>query len=204
DIEQLVLSYCDVLFYPLVDEVYPPGYSGKQYDLGKIETILEGKFRPGHFQGVCQVMDRLLHIVEPGTLYLGQKDYQQCLVIKKLVQLLGKENEIKLNFVETKREPDGLAMSSRNLRLTPEQRQKAVAIFKCLTFIKENYLKADLLKLKKCATDTLTSEGFNVDYVEIADAEDLRIVAHPTSRSLVALVAATIGGVRLIDNILLN
>ncbi|MBD0331291.1 MAG: pantoate--beta-alanine ligase, partial [Chitinophagaceae bacterium] len=107
DIEQLVLSYCDVLFYPLADEVYPPGYSGKQYDLGKIETILEGKFRLGHFQGVCQVMDRLLHIVEPGTLYLGQKDYQQCLVIKKLVQLLGKENEIKLNFVETKREPDG-------------------------------------------------------------------------------------------------
>ena len=83
DIEQLISAGCDILFLPTVEEVYPPTWSKKHFDLGPIENILEGFYRPGHFQGVCMVVHRLLDIVQPGRMYLGQKDYQQCMVIKK-------------------------------------------------------------------------------------------------------------------------
>src|SRR5215212_8351624 len=94
DIEQLIRAGCDILFLPSVDEMYPAGHSKKHYPLGRIETILEGYYRPGHFQGVCQIVDRLLDIVRPDNLYLGQKDFQQCMVIRKLLQLLGKDGDI--------------------------------------------------------------------------------------------------------------
>ena len=87
---------CDVLFLPSVDEIYPNGTNASShYDLGYLETILEGKYRPGHFQGVCMVVHRLLEIVKPDNLYIGQKDYQQCMVIKKLIELIGLEKLIK-------------------------------------------------------------------------------------------------------------
>src|SRR6185503_13424353 len=111
------------------------------YELGFMETVLEGKFRPGHFQGVCQVMHRLLEIVLPNNLYLGQKDYQQCMVIKKLIELIGLNDTIKVNICPTLREVDGLAMSSRNTRLLPDERIKATTISAALRYIKEN-LKA--------------------------------------------------------------
>src|SRR4030095_12955791 len=102
------------LFLPSVEEIYPnwPGIEPKQYDLGVLEKILEGKFRPGHFQGVCMVVHRLLDIVRPHRLYLGQKDYQQCMVIKRLIEIIGMKEEIKLVIGPTLREPGGLAMSS--------------------------------------------------------------------------------------------
>ena len=86
DIEQLVASKCDILFLPSTSEIYPPAYLKKNYDLGSIEHNLEGYYRPGHFQGVCEVVDRLLDIITPDNLYLGQKDFQQCMVIKKLLE----------------------------------------------------------------------------------------------------------------------
>ncbi len=130
---------CDVLFIPAVDDIYPSGTTAlTHYELGFLETILEGKFRPGHFQGVCQVMHRLLEIVLPDNLYLGQKDYQQCMVIKKLIELIGLDNKIKVNICPTLREDDGLAMSSRNTRLDPEDRIRAATISAALRYIKEN------------------------------------------------------------------
>jgi pantoate--beta-alanine ligase len=117
DIEQLISHSCDVLFMPSVEEMYPAAYIKKQYPIGEIENKLEGYHRPGHFQGVCQAVDRLLEIVQPHNFYLGQKDYQQCMVIKKLLEMTGRENSIQLNIVPTVREEVGLAMSSRNLRL---------------------------------------------------------------------------------------
>ena len=87
DIEALLQVDCDILFLPPVSEIYPSYYQKKHYELGPMETILEGKFRPGHFQGVCQVVDRLLTIVDPDHLYLGQKDFQQCMVLKKMVSI---------------------------------------------------------------------------------------------------------------------
>lgn len=203
DMERLLASGCDLLFLPRKDEIYPEGYAAKKYDLGYLETILEGKYRPGHFQGVCQAVDRLLSVVNPQTLYLGQKDYQQCMIIKKLLALTGREN-ITVKIVPTEREESGLAMSSRNLRLTPEQRDKAVAIYKTLTFLKAHISKKSIADLLKEGMGFLKSSGFDVDYIAIADAGDLSAVKEIKNKKVVALIAATIGNIRLIDNMLLN
>lgn len=203
DIEQLVFNNCDVLFLPNVEEIYPAGYVKKNYNLGNIENILEGFYRPGHFQGVCEVVDRLLEIIEPDNLYLGQKDFQQCIVIKKLISLLEKEDVIKLNIAPTIREADGLAMSSRNLRLNDEQRKLANSIFKELNFIKEHFKDQPLDELKQAAESHLRQKGFKVDYVEIANENDLSTAVN-VSEKLVALAAAATGNIRLIDNIVLN
>lgn len=203
DIEQLIFNNCDVTFLPAVEEIYPSDYVKKQYELGPVETILEGFYRPGHFQGVCQVVDRLLEIIRPDNLYLGQKDFQQCIVIKKLIMLLGKKNEIRLNIEPTIREADGLAMSSRNLRLNAEQRGLANSIYRELSYIKQHLKDKSLNELKISAKDHLTQKGFKVDYVEIANENDLS-TAEDTSGKLVALAAAATGNVRLIDNLVLN
>jgi pantoate--beta-alanine ligase len=203
DIEQLISHQCDVLFLPPVEEMYPADFVKKEYALGEIENRLEGHYRPGHFQGVCQAVDRLLQIVQPDNLYMGQKDYQQCMVIRKLLELTGREQSIRLNIVSTVREADGLAMSSRNLRLDEEQRKLAASIFNELNFIKEHIQENSLEELKKNASEHLTQKGFKVDYVEIANAEDLS-TANNTAGKLVALAAAATGNVRLIDNIVLN
>jgi pantoate--beta-alanine ligase len=195
----------DILFLPSVTEMYPDGMgSKKHYELGELETLLEGSFRPGHFQGVCQVVERLLQIVEPHQLFLGQKDYQQCMVLQKLIELDGFNTQ--LNISPTLREKDGLAMSSRNMRLSAEQRQKATAIYKVLTRIKEQFDADSVELLQRQAAENLLAAGFSkIDYVSIADAATL----HPLNDSdknkkAVALVAAFMGEVRLIDNLLLN
>lgn len=206
DIYLLEKAGCDILFLPSVAEIYPDGFNNhKQYDLGKLETLLEGKFRPGHFQGVCMVVERLLNIVCPGKLYLGQKDYQQCMVINRLIQLMDIEKDTTLVVCPTLREPDGLAMSSRNMRLNEEERKRAVAIYNVLTSIK-NYLQpSSLITIKDKAVEKLVAKGFRVDYVEIADAITLEPVTEWDGRQkLVALVAAFNNEVRLIDNMLIN
>jgi len=206
DIELLANAGCDILFLPSVKEIYPDELSpALKYDLGYLERILEGKFRPGHFQGVCMVVHRLLEIVMPDNLYLGQKDYQQCMVIKKLLALTGLSNAILVNICPTLRESDGLAMSSRNVRLSEHERKKATAIFRNLSFIKENLTTGDLKGLKETAFRNLSEVGFKVDYIEIADANDLSIIDDwDGQKKLVALAAAFMTEVRLIDNILLN
>lgn len=206
DILLLESAGCDILFLPSVTEIYPTGTELKnRYDLGYLEEILEGKYRPGHFQGVCAVVHRLLEIVMPDNLYIGQKDYQQCLVIKKLIGLTGMANLIKVNISTTLREKNGLAMSSRNTRLTDQEREKASAIYQSLTGIRERLSIGELGHLKQQAVSSLTKKGFKVDYIEIADAANLKIVNHWNGKQkLVAVAAAYLGEVRLIDNILLN
>lgn len=206
DIVILEAAGCDILFLPSVEEIYPGGTNTTMhYDLGPLENILEGQYRPGHFQGVCMVVHRLLEIVRPDNLYIGQKDYQQCMVIKKLIELIGMKELIRINISPTLREPGGLAMSSRNMRLSDEERKDAVSIYQALHFVKEKLEKGDLASLKKKAEDRLTRNGFKVDYVEIADATTLQIVNHwDGKQKLVALAAAFLNQVRLIDNILLN
>jgi pantoate--beta-alanine ligase len=203
DIEQLEYSECDLLFLPSVDEIYSLDYNIRHYNLGRLENILEGYYRPGHFQGVCQVVDRLLNIINPDSLYLGQKDFQQCMVIKKLIQLVNKDGTIQIFVIPTLREPDGLAMSSRNLRLNTEQRKIAPAIYNELKAIKDNIRMKNIDELKTHAIDHLTKKGFKVDYFEIAKIEDLEIATN-TSGPLIAVTAAYLGSVRLIDNLLLN
>ena len=203
DLEKLVQSGCDIVFLPPVSEIYPQGTSKKQYTLGFIETILEGKYRPGHFQGVCQVVDRLLEIVVPNNLYMGQKDFQQCMVIKKLLEITGKDKDIKLVIHPTVREADGLAMSSRNLRLEQKGKALATSIYNELSTIKARLNSDSLQKLKNNAAEHLQQKGFSIDYVEIARVSDLE-PATDTNQPLVALVAASLGQIRLIDNMLLN
>jgi pantoate--beta-alanine ligase len=204
DIDMLEKNGCDILFLPSVQEIYPEGITHQpNYDLGYLETILEGRYRPGHYQGVCQVVHRLLQIVQPNNLYLGQKDYQQCMVIKKLIELA----HLKINIIicATLRENDGLAMSSRNMRLNEQERKMAVKISEALSFIKKEIKPGYLQDLKERANQYLTAENFKVDYVEIATANDLTIVENwDGKQKLAALAAAYLNEVRLIDNMLVN
>jgi pantoate--beta-alanine ligase len=203
DIEKLLAAECDVLFIPLQAEIYAPNFVARHYDLGKLEDVLEGFYRPGHFQGVCQVVDRLLEIIQPHNLYLGAKDFQQCKVIGRLLEITGKQKEINLNIEPTLRENDGLAMSSRNLRLHPEQRKIATSIYEALTLIKENNGNHSISEMEKQASTLLLDKGFQPDYVHIADATTL-LPADETTEKKIALIAAFLGDVRLIDNLPLN
>jgi pantoate--beta-alanine ligase len=201
DLLQLEKAGCDIVFLPSVPEIYPNGTAPEQvFELGYLETILEGKYRPGHFQGVCQVVHRLLEIVRPDTLFLGRKDYQQCLVIKRLIDVSGWN--IGLDIVPTLREPSGLAMSSRNMRLSAEDREAATAIYHSLLYIKQNIGPGVIKDLVATATKMITGAGFGkIDYVTIADAGSLQEIAEWDGRQkLVVLAAAFMGGVRLIDN----
>ena len=205
DILKLEQSGCDLLFLPPIEEIYPNGIiSAIQYDLGYLETVLEGKYRPGHFQGVCQVMNRLLEIIIPNILYLGQKDYQQCMVIKKLLTIT--KPTITINVVITLRESSGLAMSSRNLRLTDKDKEKAVGLFQSLQYLRSNLVLGDLANLKMNANNILQEKGITkIDYLTIADANTLESIESWDGRKpLVGLVAAYLHEVRLIDNIILH
>lgn len=202
DINQLELATCDILFLPATPEMYKEGEVEQHYELGNLETILEGKYRPGHFQGVCIIVDKLLEIIQPTTIYLGKKDYQQCMVINKM--MITKKIETKLELCNTVREQDGLAMSSRNARLNKTERLNAAKIFESLKYIGEEIKPGNLENLKISATKFLTKNGYKVDYIEIADAQTLELVNNwDGEKKLVALVAAYLNDVRLIDNVIL-
>lgn len=206
DIYRLETTGCDILFFPPVEEMYPEGMMEKKnYDLGYLETLLEGQYRPGHFQGVCMVVEKLLSIVQPNMLYLGQKDYQQCLVIKKLIESMGLDRSLQVKICPILREKDGLAMSSRNMRLNNEERARATALYETLIFLKQNLNKGSLDDIKKEANSLLKQKGFKVDYIEIVNPETLRPINEWDSRThIIGLVAASLNDVRLIDNMVLN
>eukprot|EP01136_Pigoraptor_vietnamica_P028521 Opistho-1_new@7542 len=205
DIYLLEKAGADLLFLPSVEEVYPSGLQlSHSYDLGYLETLLEGKYRPGHFQGVCQVVHRLLALVQPTNLYLGQKDYQQCMVIRRLIDITALP--VQVQMVPTMREASGLAMSSRNLRLTEQEKGAAAIIYQRLLRIQMQLHAGKLDPLVQEASAAILAAGFDkIDYVSIADAVSLAPVTDWDGQTkLVALVAAFIGGVRLIDNLTLN
>ncbi len=206
DIAILTDAGCDVLFLPSVDEMYPKGTtSGVINDFGYLDTILEGAQRPGHFRGVGQIVKRLLDIVNPQYLYLGQKDYQQCMVIKKLLELDGKQEKIKVIICPTVREQDGLAMSSRNARLTEPQRALAGIIYQCLVSIQAKQESDNFRLVQKECMDLLTEKGFQPEYVALADADSLALLDDFTAgKPMVALIAARLGDTRLIDNMMLT
>jgi pantoate--beta-alanine ligase len=204
DIDALERAGCGMVFMPTVADMYPGGTGAvPNYDLGYLETVLEGKYRPGHFQGVCQVVHRLLQVIPADELYLGQKDYQQCMVIRKMTEITG----IRTNIIicPTLREAGGLAMSSRNMRLNEGQRKQALMIYKTLQFLNRHLKPGNLADIKQQAVGMLNDTGFKVDYVEIADAGTLEILDNWNGQTKpVALAAAFLGEVRLIDNMLLD
>jgi pantoate--beta-alanine ligase len=205
DIFLLETSKTGVLFLPSVNEVYPHGFTSEQhFDLGYLGDILEGHYRPGHFQGVCNVMYRLLEIIRPDKIFLGQKDYQQCIILKKVMQKFFPNGEFVIGDIV--READGLAMSSRNIRLSGEARTKAAGIFEALQFIRKNISNKPFHILKQQASELILEKGFDkVDYIEICDAETLLpLTEMPESKNLIVLAAAFIEGIRLIDNFIIT
>ena len=206
DIALLEAAGCHVLFMPGVTEMYPEGPDAiRAYDFGYLETILEGAQRPGHFKGVGQVVGRLLEIVEPDKLYMGQKDYQQCQVVKSLIGQMGIGDKTELVVSKTVREPDGLAMSSRNTRLTESQRAIAGIIYQCLVSIQSKQGISPFGVVEKECTDLMTAKGLAPEYVSLAGADDLTLLSdYEPGRKMVALIATKLGSVRLIDNLVLN
>lgn len=203
DIDMLEAAGCDLLFLPHVNEMYPPGDPIVHYELGFIETVLEGAFRGGHFQGVCQIVDKLLQAVTPHRLFMGQKDYQQCMVVQKMIELT--QSPVRLVVCDSVREESGLAMSSRNMRLSKTEKEQALHIIQSLRTIQSHLKPGEVDTLTEAATTLLEKKGFKVDYVAIADAQTLQpVTIWDGEQKIVALVAAYLQEVRLIDNILLK
>jgi pantoate--beta-alanine ligase len=201
DIAMLEQAGCDVLFNPQVNEMYVDNEKW-HLDIGDMEHLLEGKFRPGHYQGVMQVVNKLFNIVKPDVAFFGQKDYQQVLVISKMVELL--KMPVKLVMCPIQREPDGLAMSSRNVHLTADDRLHALILSKALNWVKDKFNAENIASLKLQAEQMISNEpGIDLEYFEIVDGDTL-YPATADTKSIVALVAARAGKTRLIDNVLIN
>lgn len=200
DMLLLEKSGCDVLFYPNADEMYGKDEGLLDVDFLGIDKRLEGEHRPGHFNGVATIVKKLFDAVAPHKAYFGQKDYQQVLVVKTMVKQLNVPIEI--IAVPTVREESGLAMSSRNLRLTDEERENAAEIYRVLVWAKENLTKLDAGEIEKVAGERLAKiPGAAVEYFELADGETLApLVKYKTGQKVVALTAVQVGAVRLIDN----
>lgn len=206
DVAMLIEAGCNVLFLPSVDEMYPQGTENMPvFDFGYLETVLEGAQRPGHFRGVGQVVARLLDIVKPDSLYMGQKDYQQCLVVKNLLGQVAGGNDIEMIICPIIREADGLAMSSRNRRLTDPQRAVAGTIYQCLISILSKAPSGNFTVVQKECADLLADKGFVPEYIALADAATLQLLDnYSATTQMVALIAAKLGNVRLIDNMLVE
>lgn len=204
DTALLNASGCDVLFIPSVEEIYPAGLDVKvQLDLGNLDKVMEGVFRPGHFKGMLEVVKRLLDIVSPDLLIMGQKDFQQFTLVQHMIQQL--KIPVKLKIGQTLRESDGLAMSSRNVRLTPEWREKVPIIYKSLLFIQSKIGKLNISEILMESANLLQQKGLKVEYLEIVDGKTLISVKNPDNhRFIIACIAIWAGEIRLIDNILLK
>jgi len=202
DIQKLEGTGCSLVFAPSADEMYPePDLT--EFDFGQLDKVMEGKFRPGHFKGVAIVVKRLFEIVNPHKAYFGEKDFQQLAIIKKMVSMF--QMPVQIVPCPIVRESDGLAMSSRNARLSLEERAEAPVIYKVLSGIKENYSWFIPDGIKQLVTGEIQeSRYFRVEYVDVVDTETLLPFEDwQDAEHAVVCVAAYLGGVRLIDNIIL-
>ena len=202
DCQMLESVGCDAVFAPNVEEMYPQ-LPNLKFDFGDLERVMEGQFRPGHFNGVGIVVSKLFNIVQPDNAYFGQKDLQQCAVINRLVKDLS--FSLTLNICPTQRESDGLAMSSRNRNLSIEQRNLAPEIYKSLQ------QACDLLRNKKSGEETKQFvsdylskiEGIDLEYFEISDFETLQPINELLEGKTALCIAAFMGKTRLIDNVII-
>lgn len=217
DCQLLERAKCDIVFAPEVKEMYSEAElelkrqkvedkswtKGKSVDFGDLETVMEGAHRPGHFNGVAQVVSKLFRIVEPNKAYFGQKDFQQLAIIRSMTKQL--EMPIEIIACDILREPNGLAMSSRNERLTKEERELAAVISKALFSIKEHYKSKSIQELKTLAEEQIqTVPSITMEYIEISDSDSLQPISDfKQSKSAVVCIAVKLGAVRLIDNVVL-
>ena len=199
DIE-LLNPYCDVLFMPSVQEMYP-NPPNETYHFGTLETVMEGHFRPGHFNGVAVVVKRLFDIVLPDNAYFGKKDFQQLTIIRKLAA--DYNLKIKIQAVDTVREDDGLAMSSRNSLLSPQARNVAPFIWQTLQQAKSLKKEKSPPEIKKWVEDQFNkNKFFTLEYAQLVNAETLEeVTQYNQAENSVLCVAVWLDNVRLIDNI---
>ncbi|MFN3271953.1 MAG: pantoate--beta-alanine ligase [Cloacibacterium caeni] len=199
DLELLEKAEIDAVYIPNVEEMYPDGLNSKKYDFDGLENEMEGKYRPGHFDGVGTIVEELFRQVQPHNAYFGEKDYQQLAIIKKMVEKT--KLPVKIHEVPTLREDDGLAMSSRNVRLTETQRKEATIIYETLEKVKEWFKVLSLEEIKQRVTDIFRNSNFELEYFVIADEKTLKEAnAIDEDKKYRAFIVAYAGEVRLIDN----
>ncbi len=200
DTELLMKNGCHIVFAPDNKEMYPVE-DIRVFDFGNMATIMEGKFRPGHFNGVAQIVTKLFDAVEPHRAYFGRKDFQQLAIIRKIVH----DYNYKIEIIDCPilREPDGLAMSSRNALLSPEQRKAAPLIYNTLSEIPKMIFHTDITTISSFVESTINSSPFlQVEYFQIVDTHTLDPVTKLTpERPATACIAVFTGNMRLIDNI---
>ena len=190
------------VFVPSVETIYPNGATVKKYDLKGLDKLMEGRHRPGHFDGVATVVERLFTLIQPDVAYFGQKDFQQLQIVSLLAESMG----IKICSLPTVREQNGLAMSSRNLRLSTERREEAKLIYEILGWVKSNFSSHSIVDLKEMVIQKLSKTPvFELEYFEIASEKNLKTDnSKVEGESYRAFIAVVVDGVRLIDNMSLN
>lgn len=201
DLNLLEESGVDFIFHPSVEEIYPQNYTSPEIDLGILDKVMEGKFRNGHFQGVVEVVKRLFEICMPDFSYFGQKDFQQVAVIKFMTNYFNLPVEIiECPIIRTN---EGLAMSSRNMRLSQLEQQQSLVIYRALTFAKENINRLTPIEIIQECTNLINDSGLTTEYVEIVNSLTLESLSNDWNSNTVCCIAAYCGEVRLIDNMVL-
>ncbi len=205
DITKLESINTDFLFLPDVIEMYPEP-DNRVFDFDNLDKVMEGKYRKGHFNGVAQIVSKLFEIVRPDKSFFGLKDYQQYLIVKKLVEKYLKNLNIEIIGCPIKREENGLAMSSRNELLSKENRQNAGLIFNTLFESVKDYRSSNIEQLRENVINKINSSEFlKVEYFEIVNSENLMPIDNTnTSEKAIGCIAVFCGSVRLIDNVFYN
>lgn len=196
---ELLRTVGDVfIFAPTIGQIYPENDHFDPIDLEGIDTVLEGQFRPGHFQGVVHVVRNLFQIVQPDKAFFGLKDFQQVAIIRMMTKKLNLPVEI--IACETERDPDGLALSSRNLRLSDSEKEEALIIFKTLEYLKSIKSLYTPAQAREKAIEFFHQSKLKLEYLEIVDGENLKPLDSEWKSNSTCCIAAFCGAVRLIDN----
>ena len=198
DIALLKMLDCDLVFFPRISDVYPDDYHFPGINLGFLDQTMEGELRPGHFQGVCQVVYRLFQLTKPNKAYFGLKDFQQVSVIRFMVNHF--QLPIEITPCETSRNEEGLALSSRNLRLSEEQKNEALVLYNTLSEAKLNTSKFNPSQIKTIAEESIQKSALRLEYVEIVDPITLENLTNEWCANARMCIVAYAGEVRLIDN----
>ena len=203
DLKLLKTANCDIVYTPSYHDLYKENEKAKNYEFNGLENHLEGRHRPGHFNGVATIVEKLFRIVKPNYAFFGEKDLQQLMIIKSLVKNIGMS--VVITGCPTKRDKNGLALSSRNSQLSKEDLLYSSIIYKQLLLCKKNYLNTSIIELKNNITKNLTkSKKIEIDYfefIELATLKAITVINKETKYA--ACIAVKISGVRLIDNIIL-
>ena len=202
DLKKLSKIECDIVYAPKSSDLYLTDEIAKEYDFNGLENILEGKYRPGHFNGVANIVEKLFNIIQPNYAFFGEKDLQQLFIIKKLVEI--KKIKTKIIGCPTIREKCGLAKSSRNQLLSKTDFKKSSNIYEQLLFTKENYTTKSFKEIKDRVKHNLKNSNFEIDYFEFIDMKTLEIHKRKLKGvQYAACIAVVVSKIRLIDNIIL-